>query len=50
MRLFDGETMIEWEVLTGELPKSKQGQEITVNFWSHDIDNKGEFFTDSNGL
>jgi len=25
MRLFDGETMIEWEVLTGELPKSKQG-------------------------
>lgn len=49
-RLFEGETMIEWDVQIDELPESKQGLDITVNFWALDFDNKNEFFTDQNGL
>lgn len=33
-----------------ELPDHAQGQEITVNFYSLDINNGNEFYTDSNGL
>lgn len=38
-RLFEGETMIEWDVQVDQLPESKQGIDITVNFWALDFDN-----------
>jgi lysosomal alpha-mannosidase len=34
----------------GPIPNSGQGQEVTINFWTPDVDNKDTFYTDSNGL
>jgi hypothetical protein len=42
--------MIEWDVQLGLLPQTKQGKDITINFWSMDIDNANIFWTDENGM
>ena len=41
---------MEWDVRLEGVPVTERGKEVTVNFWSHDIDNGEEFYTDSNGL
>lgn len=41
---------MEWTLELGPIPLSTQGQEVTLNFYTPDIDNKNTFYTDSNGL
>lgn len=48
--MYKGDPCIQWDVEIGAIPHSDRGKEVTVNFWSQDIDNKDIFYTDSNGL
>jgi hypothetical protein len=49
-RSFASLPVSQWEVILKGIPRSIQGQEVTVNFVSLDIDNNQTFYTDSNGL
>lgn len=50
-RLFLDDPVIEWDVTTEAIPVGDgQGKELTVNFACREIDNKGKFYTDANGL
>jgi hypothetical protein len=41
---------MHWDVdIFGANPRDNSN-EITVNFWAHNLDNKGVFWHDSNGL
>jgi hypothetical protein len=50
LRLLKYSKTIEWNVNLGSIPNDGKGKEVTVNWESLDIDNKGVFYTDSNGL
>ena len=41
---------LQYDVVLNDIPLSDQGQEVTVNFKSFDINNHDNFTTDSNGL
>ena len=42
---------MEFDVRTDEISvKDGFGKDLTVNFYTPDIDNRGKFYTDSNGL
>jgi hypothetical protein len=44
------EDLMHWDVnIHGANPR-ESSNEITVNFYAHNLDNKGVFWTDSNGL
>ena len=49
-RVFKDSNLIEFDVTVGPLAKAQHGKEVIVVFWAPSINNKGEFFTDSNGL
>jgi len=49
-RVFKDSNLIEFDVTIGPLSKAQHGKEVVVVFWSPNINNKDEFFTDSNGL
>lgn len=50
-RLFFDDPVLEWDVRTDQIfVGDGQGKELTVNFASTEILNKGIFYTDSNGL
>jgi len=40
----------EWEVILWGIPYSDTGMNVVVNWNSLDINNRGIFYTDSNGL
>jgi len=46
----DSGNVARFEVNLGALRSSKTGREVTVKFRDPKIDNKGVFYTDSNGL
>jgi lysosomal alpha-mannosidase len=50
IRLEAGAPYSEWFVELGGIPDVGRGTEVTVNFYSFDIDNEDTFYTDSNGL
>jgi hypothetical protein len=42
---------MEFDVRTDEISvRDGFGKDLTVNFYTPDIDNRGKFYTDSNGL
>lgn len=50
LRLFRLNPVQEWNVKLDAIPLASQGQEVTVNFKSENIDNNSTFYTDANGM
>ncbi len=51
IRLYQDDPVIEFDVRTDEISvRDGHGKDVTVNFFTPDIDNAGRFYTDSNGL
>jgi len=51
VRLYHDDPLIEFDVRTDQIDVTDQlGKDLTVNFYSPDIDNQGVFYTDANGL
>ncbi len=50
-KLYFDDPVIEWEVTTDAIwVGDDQGKDLTINFASKEINNKGVFYTDANGL
>lgn len=50
MRLYKTRPVSEWILKLGGIPLQAQGKEVVLQFHTPNIDNKGTFYTDSNGL
>jgi lysosomal alpha-mannosidase len=49
--LYEDDPVIEFDVRTDEISvKDGYGKDVTINFFTPDVDNNGKFYTDSNGL
>lgn len=50
LRVYQKRPQMEWVLKLGSIPLSKVGQEVIIQFYTPNIDNKDTFYTDSNGL
>ena len=51
VRLYANDPVIEWDVKTDSIGVADgHGKDVVLNFFTKDVDNKGIFYTDSNGL
>jgi len=48
--MFVDNPVLEFNVILDGIPGEKVSEDVTVNFWSMEIDNKEEFWTDANRL
>ena len=49
--LYPNDPVIEWDVKTDHIAVGDgNGKDLVVSFFTQEIENKGAFFTDSNGL
>ena len=51
VRMYEDDPVIEFDVRTDEIDVSDgKGKDVSLRFYTSDVDNQGEFYTDSNGL
>ena len=48
--MYENDPMLYFDVKLNEIPIEDSGKEVTVNFKVLEIENKGVFYTDANGL